>query len=46
MLQIQADGTPKETGMTLKQIEALGGYTSETNFRNGTISQVASLSSG
>ena len=43
MLQIQTDGTPKETGMTLKQVEALGSYTCETNFRNGTISQTASL---
>lgn len=39
LLQVQSDGTAKDSGMTLKQVEGLSSYVCQRNFQNGTTSQ-------
>ena len=41
MLEILPDGTAKESGMTLKELQKLPAHNSETNFRNAATSPVA-----
>jgi hypothetical protein len=40
VLRIQPDGRPKQSGMTLKQVEALGSHRCQTNFRHGQNKQL------